>query len=374
MLQTFQILIQDSFSNLNDVSTENPNDENACAVTCAEAREGDRSTAINLAWLELNRFVDKWSDFNDLHHDKSEDENEDDKIAHDCLSKLVKFYTRSVSVYKRRHDSPMATKLLRLNAVTAFLIFSDSSRSLPCPWDLYVQWLAFFIPLIARENPSVAALLHSCCYDMREIVRHHYPGFDELEFSLCPLDFGIMSRNWMKSSKKEQPPPCHRDLASYEVAREIRDTLLKSEGLVRSFRTDEGEMCLEFRRRKHIELVTVADKRDEFVARNAAREFARESGIAGSDRASGTPPQAKDSGIVPSESSSIDDARTLVIGSSDDKEVEGPGLSNEAAGTDLEGEEQKTVSSLIEPIDEVPKSNKRRSWWKKILAIVCRCG
>ena len=351
--------------------------KNVCAVTCTEATKEKRSAIINLAHFELQRFLDKWPDYRKLHLDKFEDNQSVD----DCRRKLAFLCTLNVEIYKCRHDSRMATRLLCDNAITALFIFCDLTRGLPCPSGLYIQWLAFFVPLIARESPGIAALLHACCYDMRDIVRHHCPGFKELEFALCPFDFEMMTRNGVSSIKEEQVPSSYRDLASYEVARRIRDNLITTEGSVRSFKMDDGKMCLEFRRRRHIELVTVAEKQEEFVARNAGREFIAVDEVVDTSGAPNSDSPAKHPRIGSSGSSSIDDARTLVRGS-DDKETKysedserlGLPSDKEASETGPETEEKKAVSFPNRTVDEALRSKKKRSWWKKVLGVFCRCG
>ena len=72
------------------------------------------------------------------------------------------------------------------------------------------------------------------------------------------------------------PASQHRSLASYEVAREIREFLFASPGaLVRSV-TDgaSGEVLLEFQRGSDpcVKVVRLVDKMEEFMARNAGRE------------------------------------------------------------------------------------------------------
>jgi hypothetical protein len=66
-------------------------------------------------------------------------------------------------------------------------------------------------------------------------------------------------------------PSRSRDLASYEVAREIRDYLFAGEGTVSSFLDPNGELVLRFSRPEKV--VDISQMKNAFICRNAGRDL-----------------------------------------------------------------------------------------------------
>ncbi|KAI4140272.1 MAG: hypothetical protein LQ340_007896 [Diploschistes diacapsis] len=83
-----------------------------------------------------------------------------------------------------------------------------------------------------------------------------------------PAEAGLALSHPPNTPEKRSAP---RDLASYEVARQIREYLFASESSVHSFRNGNGETYLEFRHGSDIEVVTLKDMCADFAARNAGR-------------------------------------------------------------------------------------------------------
>ena len=134
-------------------------------------------------------------------------------------------------------------------------------------WAFLEGWVSFFVPLIAAKDPFSATILNMLFSAVKDIWL--CDASDEVRFQIEQCVSDVEHLRWLRQSARRPPVP--RDLASFEVARQLRDYLMTSEASIHSFR-NAGELYLEFHRGSDVEVVTVQGMREEFMARNAGRE------------------------------------------------------------------------------------------------------
>ena len=202
-----------------------------------------------------------------------------------CLEELARLTYRQLRAYKSRDwdRDAGANELLRLAILHCWFGMIPYCWSPHQTWPYIASWAAFFVPLIAAKDRYLAIILELNIFQMRQMWLCDSAGNRAAVLSRCGFDI----ENLREPSQRALLPAPPRDLASYEVARQIRDYLLTSEASVHSFSGGNGEMYLEFHRGSEVEVVTLREKREEFVARNAGREIPpANSGVADSAKRS----------------------------------------------------------------------------------------